>query len=655
MRKTAIGILLLVSMSAAAKIKLSQLFTDNMVLQQQTEMPVWGEATPRRTVTITTSWNGKKYEVKSDAQGKWSAVISTPQAGGPYDISISDGTPLTLHDVMIGEVWLCSGQSNMEFPVEGWNVKINEDEIARAEENTNIRLLQVEKHTSLSPQESFTTAHGGWAKCTPASLHNFSGVAFFFGRRIAQDRGVPVGLIMTCWGGTNIEAWTSAESLGQIPAFRAELSRIASLKNNADELAEFHQKAVREWALNIGKKEGSIDAENRVLWAQTDFDDADWKHMTLPALMEDAGLKGFDGHVWFRHEIDIPKAWTGKALTLSLGKIDDDDITYYNGIEVGHTDGPNAMRRYEIPAKWVKGGKAVITVRCVDYGSGGGIWGNPADLFIASVSDAQHPLSLAGSWRYKAATPLSAIAEHPVRLDNNPNVPACLFNAMLKPLVPFAIKGVIWYQGEANVDRAKQYRDLMPNLIHNWRAEWKSDFPFLIVQLANYMKRKDMPTESRWAELREAQLMATAVDKTGMAVTIDIGDANDIHPTNKQEVGCRLSLAARHIAYGEDIVCSGPLMSNYTIEHGQISITFDHADKGLKAVGLNGVLKGFAVAGVDHVFHWADARIEGNRVIVSSDEVPMPVAARYAWADNPECNLYNGEGLPASPFRTDQW
>lgn len=298
---------------------------------------------------------------------------------------------------------------------------------------------------------------------------------------------------MTCWGGTNIEAWTSAERLGQIPAFRKDLNRIANLKINADELAESHRKAVEEWTLNIGKKEGSINTANRALWVQRDFDDASWKSMNLPVFMEDAGLKGFDGHVWFRHEIDIPKAWGGKALKLSTGKVDDDDITYFNGIEVGHTDGSNAMRVYEIPASLVKRGKAVITVRCVDYGAGDGIWSNPADLLIASASDAQHPVSLAGCWRYNASIPLSNIAEHPVRLDNNPYVPTCLFNAMLKPLVPFAVKGAIWYQDEGNVDRAKQYRDLMPNPINNWCVEWKSDFPFFIVQLANYMKRKDMP------------------------------------------------------------------------------------------------------------------------------------------------------------------
>lgn len=338
-------------------------------------------------------------------------------------------------------------------------------------------------------------------------------------------------------------------------------------------------------------------------------------------------------------------------MTINLDLIDDNDITYFNGVEVGHTDGWNLSRKYVIPASLVKSGKAVITVRVFDTGGGGGIYGNASLIKLSYSSDKS--ISLAGSWQYKVGFNLSEIPAAP-KLPDDPNQPTVLYNAMINPIVPFTIKGVIWYQGESNADKAYQYRELFPLMIKDWRKQWKSDFPFYFVQLADFTAILPQPSESSWAELREAQLQTLHFENTGMAVTIDIGNEKDIHPKNKQEVGRRLSLIARANAYNENIAFSGPIYDTYRIERNSIRITFKYVDKGLKT--KNGeTLKGFAIAGLDHQFHWADAVIKGNEVVVSCKEVENPIAVRYAWAENPVCNLHNGADLPASPFRTDDW
>ena len=467
MKAKIIGFMLCCALIMQAKITLQPMFSNNMVLQQRTDAPVWGGAIPNGSVRITTSWNKKTYTVVADGQGKWTAKVATPAAGGPYSITISDsdGEPVILEDVLIGEVWLCTGQSNMEMPMEGWNIKTNAAEIAASGRYKNIRLLRVEQALNATPQTAVKARHGGWTHCSPETVHDFSATAYFFGRHLYQDRHVPIGLIMTCWGGTPIEAWIGQESLRTKPEFK-----------------------------------------------------------TLPA--------------------------------------------------VTNTD--------------------------------------------------------------------------------NPCIPTVLFNGMIQPLVPYAVKGAIWYQGESNAPRAYQYRELLPLMIHDWRTRWGCDFPFYIAQLANYMHRKAQPMESEWAELREAQLKALSVKNTGMAVLIDVGMAEDIHPIDKQTVGDRLGMAARATAYGEKIAYSGPIYERHQLEGNKIRLFFKHTDKGLRAHDGQ-PLKGFAVAGLDHVFHWATAHIDGSTVVVESLDVALPIAVRYAWVDNPECNLYNGVGLPASPFRTDDW
>lgn len=368
--------------------------------------------------------------------------------------------------------------------------------------------------------------------------------------------------------------------------------------------------------------------------------------------MQEQGLAGFNGIVWFRKTIDIPANWANKELTLNVGVIDDNDFTYFNGVQVGHTEGWMTPRSYKIPKELVKKGKAVIAVRVMDTGGTGGINGSPGSISLQrSQTD---DMQLAGNWKYQVSLTMKDIPHMPVNTANEPNVPGFLFNAMLHPLIPYAIKGAIWYQGEANTGRAYQYRELMPLMIKDWRDRWGCDFPFYMVQLANFTAQQTAPVDATWAELREAQTRTLHLANTGMAVTIDIGDAFDIHPKNKQEVGRRLALVARAQTYGEKIPYSGPMYDTYRIEGNKIRIYFKHTNGGLKTKN-NEVLKGFTISGVDRKFHWADAVIDGNSVVVSSPEVSFPIAVRYAWADNPICNLYNGANLPASPFRTDDW
>ncbi len=643
---------LLGSITLSAQVKLLPIFSDNMVLQQQTQAPIWGETKPNKKVEITTSWDKKMYIVQGDAQGKWKTKVDTPTAGGPYSITISDGKKVKLSNVMIGEVWVCSGQSNMEMQVEGWG-KVNnyEMEIKEAQNYPNIRFLLVEKATSPQPIEDIEATENGWQVCSSKSVADFSAAGYFFGRDLNKYRNVPIGLIDTSWGGTIIETWTSKEALATVPNMGKRLDALKGLPLAKEEREKKYYEDVEVWKADIEKiDKGCVD--NEPIWAALDFNDGAWNTMKVPGLMQEQGLPGFNGLVWFRKTIDIPANWAGKELTLNVGVIDDNDFTYFNGVQVGHTEGWMSARSYKIPKELVKKGKAVIAVRVMDTGGTGGFNGSPESVSLHLANS--NVIPLAGDWKYKVSLDLKEITPMPVNMSWDPNAPTFLFNAMLNPLIPYAIKGAIWYQGESNAGQAFQYRDLMPLMITDWRNRWGYDFSFYMVQLASFTAKQTTPVESGWAELREAQTQTLHLKNTGMAVAIDIGEEFDIHPKNKQEVGRRLALAARAQTYGEKISYSGPMYKTYEIEGNKIRIYFDHIDGGLKTT--NGEMpKGFTIAGVDHKFYWADAVIEGNSIVVSSSKVALPVAVRYAWADYPVCNMYNGADLPMSPFRTDDW
>lgn len=628
------------------------MFSDNMVLQQKTDAPIWGKAKPNSTVKITTSWDKQTYTAKSDANGSWNIAVKTPSAGGPYELTISEKNTIRLKNVLIGEVWICSGQSNMEMPLAGWGQIANyKKEIAEAN-YPSIRLFQVQRTTSPHPLDDVTVASGGWQLCSPTSIPEFSATAYFFGRDLYQSLNVPIGLIHTSWGGTVAEAWTSAESLNLMPEFVENVETFRQLPTDVDEQKKKIEQKLDEWNKSVQQKDFGMK-NNVAVAAQKNFNENDWQTASLPGLWEENGLPDFDGFVWYRKTIQIPDHWENNNLTLSLGMIDDNDITYFNGKEIGRSEGYSKERRYTIPAHLVKKGHATIAVRVMDTGGGGGFHGEPDKMYIAPANKETLRENLDGEWKYKVAVDLKEVGAFPQLASQNPNNPTALYNAMIAPLVSYAIQGAIWYQGESNAGRAYQYRTLFPLMITDWRTKWGYDFPFYFVQLANFMKTQNEPGESNWAELREAQLMTLNLINTGMAVTVDIGDTDDIHPKNKQDVGKRLALQAREKTYKQDIVASGPIYKSYRIENGKIRIFFQPNKS--KLVAKDGELKGFAIAGPDKKFYWADAKIDGNEVVVASPHVKFPIAVRYAWADNPVCNLYNEAGLPASPFRTDDW
>lgn len=631
--------------TALAAVTLPTFFTSNMVLQQKSSVPFWGKSTAAK-VTVTTSWNNKTYTATTK-NGAWNVALATPAFGGPYTITVNDGDTLVLNNILIGEVWLCSGQSNMEMPLDGWGKVNNYKEEIKNADYPQIRLLQAEHVDSAVPLETLKVQNGGWQVCSPATVAEFSSTAYFFARKVYNETKVPIGLLHSSWGGTVAEAWTSAGALKTMGDFDAVLKEMASGPGE-EELQKKYDADIKVWNAQLDKADKGLKGTTAV-FAGAGFDDSGWKPMELPNLWESDALSGFDGVVWFRKTVTLPDSFAGNDAVLQF-YADDDDKVWVNGTYIGSTVGYNLKRKYTIPGNVLKKGGNTITIRVFDGTGGGGIYGNQDDIFLLSGNNT---FSLAGSWKYAVGADVKNLPAAPY-LPQGQNRPTALYNAMIHPLQKYKIAGVIWYQGESNADRAKQYQTLFPILIKDWREKFgNKNLPFYFVQLANYMQVNNQPGPSAWAELREAQLKTLSVANTGMAVTTDIGDAQDIHPKNKQDVGERLARIALAKTYGKNIAYSGPVYASHKVNGTTIIVQFEH-DKGLKAA--NGTaLKGFAVAGKDQKFYWAEAKIEGGKVVVSSAQVPNPVAVRYNWADNPQGNLFNGSGLPASPFRTDAW
>jgi sialate O-acetylesterase len=643
-----IGLALLFSFAASAvsaKVTLPSFFTDNMVLQQTTGVPLWGQAKANATVKVTTSWDKKDYSVKADAKGNFTVSVKTPAYGGPYTITFNDGEVTELKNILIGEVWLCSGQSNMEMPLSGWG-KINnfKEEIANAN-YPEIRLIQADHIDSSKPQTELKVQHGGWQVCSPETIADFSSTAYFFARKIYQEKHIPIGLIHSSWGGTYIEAWTSSEALKTIHDFD---EAIASMQDDTAKAAmqKKYDEQFGGWLAGLNKADKGMQGD-KAAWAQPGAT-GPWKTMKLPVFWENAGLPDFDGAVWFRKNVIVPDGMKGQDIELEF-YADDDDKVWVNGTLIGSTVGYNIQRHYTIPAKILKPGENTIVIRVYDGSSGGGIYGTPEELNIKAGAKT---LSIAGDWEYAVGVSLADLPAAPY-IPQGQHRPSALFNAMINPLLKYKIKGVIWYQGENNAERAYQYQTLFPLLIKDWRRQFDNkDMPFYYVQLANFKQPKAQPGPSSWAELREAQFKTLSVPNTGMAVITDIGDADDIHPKNKQEVGERLALIALAKTYGVKVDYSGPLYKSFSVSGNTLTVAFTFSD-GLKA--KSGTLKGFTIAGADKVFYPAEAKLNGNVITVTSDKVKNPVAVRYNWADNPDGNLTNASGLPASSFRTDTW
>jgi sialate O-acetylesterase len=624
---------------------LHPLFSDHAILQRQVRVPVWGWAAPGARITV--QFAGQTKVAIAQADGKWMARL-TGMAASPdpqvLTVTSSAGDQVTAQDVLVGDVWLCSGQSNMEMGIGACDVP---NEIAGAN-FPRIRLLTVPRRIATEP---VSTLECGWLPCNPTNIMRglwggFSAAGYFFGRELQRELQIPIGLIHSSWGGTVAEAWTSAEGLQPLGDFEERLQGVSASKRAQpnDFPAEYER-----WC-------GKNDPGTAQGWAKAECDTAAWKTVQMPRPFEEAGLPDFDGVVWFRRTLELPANWTGQKLTLSLGPIDDIDTTWVNGIKVGQMNRYDLNRIYAVPAEVLHPGINTVAVRVLDTGGNGGLTGNAGQLFIKPAETQDTPRSLAGAWQMHDSAALAKLPAVPQPADpNNPNVVTVLYNGMIAPLLPFAIKGAIWYQGESNAGRAAQYRRLLPAMIRDWRTRFEvGDFSFYIVQLAAFMPTEAQPRDNEWAELREAQaLTAKTIPHCGLAVALDIGDAKDIHPKNKAEVGRRLALCALARTYGLKLDYSGPTYRRSKVAHDRIRIAFDHADSGL--VGRGGDLKGFAIAGEDRKFVWADAVIDGKIVVVSSPQVPKPLAVRYGWDINPICNLYNQAGLPAVPFRTDDW
>lgn len=632
-------VLLFVLHLYASSLELPKIFSSNMVLQRDMLIPVWGKADPGVAITIDFAESSASVVAKSD--GNWKILISEYPAGGPYDMKITcpDST-IIFQNVMVGDVWVASGQSNLQWTVQNSNNA--EQEIAVAN-FSNIRLFTVPRHVSGVPE--WDVSGGEWLECASETVPNFSAVAYFFGRELHQDLDVPIGLIHTSWGGTPVQSWTSAGMLKTIRDYKSIAEQVLTERPDYELLAEAQQPLVElynrlVYQENAGVKQGVHERK---------FDDENWFVMQAPGWWENDSLPGYDGSVWYRKTVELPRTLKGKELQVHLGRMMHFDVVYFNGVEIGSSRLQQELRVYTVPDELVRRGKNVIAVRITNRYGNGGFAGPAEEMYLNVAGSDTVLLPLNGEWKY------SGDYEQPLpRTVSYAHRPSALFNAMIAPLVSYSIRGAIWYQGESNAGRAYKYRELFAKMIEDWRVRWgQGYFPFLYVQLANYMDVAEEPGESTWAELREAQTLALNYPNVGQAVTIDIGEADNIHPRNKQDVGKRLSLAARKIAYGEEIVCSGPMYKSMQIKDGKVILDFDHVGCGLVARGDK--LTGFAIAGPDSNFVWANAHIQGEQIVVSHPDISDPIAVRYAWADNPVCNLYNEEGLPASPFRTDEW
>lgn len=617
-------------------LKLGKLFQDHMVLQRNKPIRIWGYANFGDQVQVR--MEGNSSTATAGADGMWEVNLPALAGPGPYKILIStDKVERTLNDVLMGDVWIASGQSNMEWPVSGTNFKEQDSLWIK---QAAIRLLKVHPTMDYQPQTEVT--HNGWQKLSEETINNFSAVGYHFAKRVHQETGVPIGIISANLGATSIETWMSNEALSDFPQFPAFPE--ASFKA----LREAFENGSTEWSEALYYNGIGMDQK---WYEKTDEEPGAWKTLSAAGNTweEIADLKDFDGAVWFRKRFDLPKDFTGDSLDIRLLQIDDHDITWVNGQKIGATFGKHNHRNYKVAATSLKPKDNLLVVRVFDAGGIGGFttnafWGNPMTW---------------GDWEYRKGTSVAPEKfVSPVLPNTTPfSSPGALYNGTIAPLTALGITGVIWYQGESNEQRAQEYGTLFPAMIEDWRQQFRQGiFPFLFVQLANYRQEPELPQESLWAELRESQTRALELHKVGMAVAIDLGEAGDIHPKNKEEVGKRLGQLALSMVYGQKKLAHSPSFKSIVIEDDKARLRFDNVGEGLVNTNKYGYIRGFQIAGWDQNFYWAQARLEGNEVVVWSSDVKNPVAVRYGWSDNPgPLDLYNEVGLPLAPFRTDKW
>ncbi|OQP63720.1 9-O-acetylesterase [Niastella vici] len=623
-----------------AQVRLPRVIRDSMVLQRDARVRCWGWSAPGEKVSIR--FNGKTYKTKASADGKWQVWLPPMKAGGPYTMDIDASNHLRLNDVLVGDVWICSGQSNMVHQM-ALHSERYAAEIASAN-NPQIRHFWIPTMTDLQQPHDDLPA-GSWKSANPQDVRDFSAVAYFFAKAIYDKYHVPIGLINASVGGSPIQAWTSEEGLAAFPNITA------TIQKNKD--SSYTSSFNRHGGASANSYSKPVDKGFSAIpqWYDTTYVPTHWRPITVPGYWEDQGVRDLDGAVWYRKEVEIPASMTGMPARLVLGRIVDADVVYLNGKQVGNTTYMYPQRRYVLPAGALKPGKNLLVVRITNNGGKGGFV--PDKPYC--ITTGNDTIDLKGTWWYKVGEVAVPAQMNRFSGFSAQNSPSALYNAMLAPETKYTIKGILWYQGESNTGNPAEYGKLIPALIKDWRSKWgEGELPFLYVQLPNFSDVQYLPAESQWAATREAQLHALKVRNTGMAVTIDLGEWNDIHPDHKKEVGDRLALLAQKIAYGETmLVASGPLFESAKVTGDTIVVSFTNTGGGL--ITNDGEAPGeFAIAGADKKFVWAKATIEGNKVKVWNEAIASPLYVRYAWADNPDNpNLYNKEGLPASPFRTD--
>ncbi len=603
----------------SAAVRLPKLVGDRMVLQRDTELKIWGWADPGEKVTVR--FRGAHYYAEADSLGRWRAMLPPQEPGGPFLMEVNEKV---IRDVLVGDVYLCGGQSNQETPIERLVEKFPEIPVSN---NHMIRHYKVPYQEDVEGVKDDLAGDAVWHSATASEVMNWTSLAYFFAVEVYERYKVPVGMLVCSKGGTDIEAWIDQDHLTDFPRLRVDREALAAQKE-----------ALRD--------------KGAGLWYRPDFDDSGWDEVEVPGTWDETGIRT-RGCVWYRKNFELPSSMVGRHAKLYMGRTSDCDSVFVNGTFVGTTAYFGPPRKYDVPAGVLVEGVNNVTLKLTALNGHGEIVRDKP--YRLQGDDAA--VDLSGTWKYKVGFDRNEAEQYAARLSNLRRAGSALYNGMIYPLRDWKVKGVIWYQGENNAGRAGEYSPLLKSLIAGWRATFgMPDLPFLLVQLPNYMARRERPVDSGWARLREAQFnVARSVPGTALAVTYDVGEWNDIHPLDKKTMARRLFLGARKLVYGEKLVASGPMYEGMEVDGDRVILSFTDVGRGL-ASRDGKELKHFAIAGADRNFVWAEAEIKGNKVVVHSPEVEHPVAVRYAWSDNPEeANLCNKDGLLASPFRTDNW
>ena len=648
-------ILLLFSTSNLyAEIRLPRIFCNNMVIQRNMEVKIYGWADAYERVEIT--FLKKKQKTKADKNGNWQIKLPAQIAGGPYEMQIKGENTIELKNIMFGDVWICSGQSNMYFRVAAAKNAYLDINDANYE---NIRLFQIDKDANY--QVKTDLASGEWLKCTPENVKGFSAVAYFFGRELHKEIDVPIGLIHTSWGGSAIQAWIDGDSYKEFPEYYKKVKEIQETPDYFEKLEEKYNSQGGDLEITeLYKKSKGLKNKGKTL--NTDFfTEKNWKPIKVPGYWADFGIEKHEGMMWYKKQFELPNSFINNDLLLNLGWIDDFDFTFFNGKKIGSTWYKGSERKYTISKELLRTGTNEIIVGVYNYSWTGGFWGPRKSKLKIKNDTTLLNIDLQGLWQYKKGINRKDFLTEKLKKNKKPSkrsTPTFLYNAMIAPLTNFTIKGVAWYQGESNAGNVAEYSKLLPAMINGWRKKWnQADLPFLIVQLPNFgTPNEEKPENGNWAEFREVQFNSTKLKNVGITCTIDLGDAMDIHPTKKQEVGRRLMLSALKTAYNKKHTVISPNYKSIKITDNKAIISFENVGGGLITKNKFGYLSEFAIAGKDKKFVWAKAYIVGDKVFVYSDKVQNAVAVRYAWSGNPaQINFYNKEGLPVMPFRTDNW